>query len=119
MKIITLERRTLDGEPINQDALRTNTDDYRDWWCVIETKEEELVYDKAFHTPINPANAKRTLVQGVHRDLWNELVKHAGRPQGLCWGDDDVYGYLRPDEAEPEIGEEFEDADGDKWVRVA
>lgn len=118
MKIITLERRTLDSEPVEQDALENNTDDYRDWWCVIETKEEEMVYDKAFHEPFNPASATKSLVQGAYMDLWNDMVKHAGQGLGLFWGDDDVYGYLTPDEDCPDVGEEMTDGDGDIWVRL-
>lgn len=106
MIIITLERRTLDGKPVEQDALENNTDDYRDWWCKIETEEEQIVHDLAIENG------------GEHLKLWNYMVKHAGQPQGLCWGDDDVYGYLTSDEAEPEVGEEYTDGDGDIWVRV-
>lgn len=50
--------------------------------------------------------------------LWNAMVKHAGLGVGLSWGDDDVWGYFRPDELEPEVGDEWVDGDNDKWVRV-
>jgi hypothetical protein len=105
----------MDGQPIEYDD---NECDPRDWWCKIETKEEELVYDKAFHKPFNPASATKSLVQGTYTDLWNEMVKHAGQGMGVSWGDDDIYGYIRPDELEPEVGEEYTDSDGDIWVRV-
>ena len=117
MRIIELERRTMDGEPVIYDTLNECAGEYRDWWCVIETKEEEIVYDKAFHEPFNPASATKSLVQGAYIDLWNDMVKHAGQGMGVSWGDDDMYGYIRPDETEPEIGEEWEDGDGDTWVR--
>ena len=108
-----MERKTLDGKPIYEEETPI-----RDWWCVIETQEEEMVYDKAFHKPFNPASATKSLVQGTYIDLWNEMVKHAGQGIGVSWGDDDIYGYIRPDEMPPEIGEEFIDGDNDKWVRV-
>lgn len=118
MKIIEMERKTLDGESVEYDALEENGEDYRDWWCVIETKEEEMVYDKAFHKSFNPASATKSLVKGVYIDFWNDMVKHAGQGLGLSWGDDDVYGYIRPDEEVPEVGEETVDSDGDRWVRL-
>lgn len=34
MKIIKLERRTINGEPIEQDALKKNAENYRDWWHI-------------------------------------------------------------------------------------
>ena len=112
MKIITMERLTLDGVPVEQNALCENPEDYRDWWCVIETKEEELVYDKF-------VSGKKGLAgETVAEHIWNEMVKHAGQGMGVSWGDDDMYGYIRPDEAVPEVGKEYTDADGDKWVRV-
>lgn len=113
MKIIELQRKTMDGGPVYEEEAPI-----RDWWCVIETKEEEMVYDKAFHEPFNPASATKSLVQGTYIDLWNDMVKHAGQGMGVSWGDDDMYGYIRPDETEPEIGEEWEDGDGDTWERT-
>lgn len=117
MKIVEMERRTMDGKPLEY-GIDENGEDYRDWWCVIETKEEEMVYDKAFHEPFNPASATKSLVQGTYIDLWNDMVKHAGQGMGVCWGDDDMYGYIMSDEEYPEVGDEFVDCDGDTWVRI-
>ena len=100
MKIITLERLTMDGQPVYEDEGNT-----RDWWCVIETKEEELVYEDYLEHPFED-------------HLWNKMINHAGQGLGLHWGEDDIYGYFRPDEVYPEVGEEYEDGDGDKWGRV-
>lgn len=111
MRIIELERRTMDGEPIEQDALKNNAEDYRDWWCVIETEEEYMVYED-FEKHLGEYTEPR-------QALWNRMMVHAGQPQGLCWGDDDVYGYLSPDEDVPEVGEEMVDSDSDTWVRLA
>lgn len=105
MLIITLERLTMDGQPVYEDEGHT-----RDWWCVIETKEEELVYDYAI------GNVERGGVDLL--PVWNEMINHAGQGLGLHWGEDDIYGYFRPDEVYPEVGEEYEDGDGDKWGRV-
>lgn len=111
MKIIEMERRTLDGEPVVYDDLNECAGEYRDWWCVIETKEEEMVYDD-FLKHLGEYS-------GDCRDmLWNKLVIHAGQGMGVKWGDDDMYGYIRPDEMPPEIGDEYIDGDNDKWVRV-
>lgn len=100
MLIITLERLTMDGQPVYEDEGNT-----RDWWCVIETKEEELVYEDYLKHPFED-------------HLWNKMINHAGLGLGLHWGEDDIYGYFRPDEVYPEVGEEYEDGDGDKWGRV-
>lgn len=116
MKIITMKRLTEGGEPLVDDGFTQC--DPNDWFGVIETKEEEIVYDKAFGEPFNPESAKQSLAKGLYIGLWNELVKHAGVPQGLAWGDDDVYGYFRPDETVPEVGEEWVDGDNDRWVRT-
>lgn len=107
MKIITMECRTVDGAPVEY-GIGENGEDYRDWWCVIETEEEKLVYDLMLQ------NGNKE-----YRRLWNYMVINAGKPQGLAWGDDDVYGYILPHEACPEIGEEFIDGDNDKWVRIS
>ena len=107
MKVIEMERRTMDGKPVEYNPVYENGEDFRDWWCVIETKEEELLYDKAWNTN-----------ECKHIPIWNELVNHAGQGLGVCHGDDDIYGYIRPDEEVPEVGEEFIDSDGDTWVRV-
>ena len=112
MKIIEMERRTMDGEPVVYDTLNECAEDYRDWWCAIETKEEELFYDK--YVCGNKGLAGETNAEHI----WNELVKHAGQGLGLSWGDDDIYGYFRPDEVVPEVGEEMTDGDGDIWVRI-
>lgn len=106
MKIITMKRLTLDGESVVYDAGNENGEDYEDWFCVIETKEEELIYDK-FISGREPC-AER---------LWNMMVKHAGQGMGVSWGDDDMYGYIRPDEVAPEILEKYVDSDGDTWLR--
>lgn len=107
MIIITMKRLTMDGEPLFVDADNEGCEDPNDWWGVIETKEEELVYDLA-----HGKGSKDT------QRLWNYMVNHAGEPLGLAWGDDDIYGYFRPDEMPPEVGDEFTDGDGDKWIRV-
>ena len=116
MRIITMKRLTENKEPLVDDDYTQCVPN--DWFCVIETKEEELVYDKAFNKPFNPESATKSLVQGTYIDLWNDMVKHAGQGMGVSWGDDDIYGYFRPDEAVPEMGEEWTDGDNDKWVRV-
>ena len=45
------------------------------------------------------------------------MVIHAGQGMGVSWGDDDMYGYIRPDEAVPEVGERYK-IDNDEWVRT-
>lgn len=112
MKIITLKRMTMDGEPLYVDANNEGCEDPNDWWGVIETKEEELVYDKFV------CGNKGLAGETEAEHIWNEMVKHAGESFGLAWGDDDIYGYISPDETVPEIGEEFIDGDGDRWLRV-
>lgn len=112
MKIITLERKTDNGKPVEYNPVYENGEDFRDWWCKIETKEEEIVYE-AFLKEKNSNIQSEAILK-----LWNSMVIHAGQGMGLCWGDDDVYGYIRPDETEPEVGEEYTDGDGDKWLRV-
>ena len=111
MRVVEMERKTLDGKPVEQDTLKENTEDYRDWWCVIETKEEEMIYDD-FVEHLGEYS-------GDCRDiLWNKLVVHAGQGMGVKWGDDDMYGYISPDEVAPEVGDDFIDGDGDTWVVV-
>lgn len=106
MKIITLQRLTQDGKPVYPEE-----GNIRDWWCVMETKEEEMIYDD-FLKHLGEYS-------GDCRDiLWNKLVIHAGQGMGVSWGDDDMYGYLRPDEDVPDLRENFTDGDGDIWVRV-
>ena len=106
MKIIEMERRTMDGKPIEYNPVYENGEDFRDWWCVIETKEEEMVHDIAIEK------------EGDYLVLWNKMINHAGQGLGLHWGEDDIYGYIRPDEVAPEIGEEYTDGDNDVWVRT-
>lgn len=105
MKIITLQRLTMDGEPVEYNTGDENGEDYEDWFCVIETPEEELVYDEFLEHP------------DQYEFLWNAMVKHAGLGVGLSWGDDDLYAYIRPDESYPEILEKYTDPDGDVWLR--
>lgn len=111
MKIITMQRKTLDEKPVEYDAIKENGEDYRDWWCVIETKEEEIVYEDYLENYGNYMGDQR-------RVLWNQMVIHAGQGMGVKWGDDDMYGYIRPDEVVPEVGEEYTDGDNDIWERV-
>lgn len=102
MKIITMTKIKEDGKSLDKD-----TDiDPRDWFCVIETEEEQMVHDIAMEK------------EGDYLVLWNEMLKHAGLGMGLSWGDDDVYGYFTCDEAVPEVGEEYTDGDNDAWVRT-
>lgn len=111
MKIVEMERRTMDGKPVEYDALKENGNDYRDWWCVMETKEEEMVYDNFLDHLGDYSGDCRDI-------LWNKLVIHAGQGMGVHWGDDDMYGYIMSDEEYPEVGDEFVDGDGDTWVRI-
>lgn len=104
MKIITMQRLTLDGAQVYTDP--DNPYEYRDWWCVIETKEEELVYDEFLEHPEQ------------YEFLWNSMVKHAGLVEGVSWGDDDMYGYISPNEKVPGVKENFKDGEGDIWVRI-
>jgi hypothetical protein len=107
MRIITMQRLTLDGKPVYSDAPIE-----KDWWCVIETEEEELFYDKYV------ADSKDLAGETNAEHIWNEMIRHAGLGMGVKWGDDDVYGYIRPDEDCPDVGENFKDGDGDIWVRI-
>lgn len=107
MKIITMTKIKEDGEPLDKD-----TDiDPRDWFCVIETLEEKWVYDQ-FVREISSNIQDERLMR-----LWNDMVKHAGQSVGLCWGDDDIYTYIMPNEIVPEVGEHYK-LDNDEWVRV-
>lgn len=105
MRIITMKRLTEGGEALLDDDFTQC--DPNDWWGVIETKEEEIVYDLA-----HGEGSKDT------QRLWNYMVNHAGQGMGLAWGDDDIYGYFRPNETIPEVGEEYIDGDNDRWVRI-
>lgn len=107
MRIITMQRLTLDGKPVYPEEAPI-----QDWWCVIETEEEKLVYDMFVK------NISSNIQSEALTNLWNTLVKHAGQDMGLAWGDDDVYGYISPNEHVPEIKENFKDGEGDIWVRV-
>lgn len=107
MKIITMQRLTLDGKPVYSDEPIE-----KDWWCVIETEEEKLFYDK--YVCGNKGLAGETNAEYI----WNTLVKHAGQDKGVSWGDDDIYGYISPNEKVPEVKETFKDGEGDIWVRV-
>ena len=109
MKIITMKRLTENGEPLADDDYTAC--DPNDWFCVIETPEEELVYDLMYK------ESKGLAGETTIEHIWNEMVKHAGLDEGLAWGDDDVYYYFRPDETVPEIGGTFK-LDGDTWYRV-
>ena len=104
MKIITMKRLTENKEPLIDDDYTQC--DPNDWFCVIETQEEELVYDEFLEHP------------DQYEFLWNAMVKHAGLGVGLSWGDDDIWGYFRPDETVPEVGEQWTDGDNDRWGRV-
>ena len=110
MKIITMQRLTLDGTQVYVDP--DNPYEYRDWWCVIETEEEEIVYDMFVK------NISSNIQSEGLTKLWNTMVKHAGRDRGVSWGDDDVYGYISPNKKVPEVKENFKDGEGDIWVRV-
>lgn len=106
MKIIEMQRLTDNGQPVYEEEGNT-----RDWWCAIETKEEELIYEDFLKHLGEYSGDMRDI-------LWNKLVIHAGQGMGVAWGDDDMYGYIRPDEEVPEVGEETIDGDGDTWKRV-
>ncbi len=110
MKIITMKKIIENGEPLADDDYTAC--DPNDWFCVIETAEEELVYDKFV------CGDRSAGVNKVIHSLWNAMVKHAGIVEGVSWGDDDIYYYFGHDEKIPELGETFE-LDGDTWYRVA
>lgn len=112
MKIITMQRLTVDGKPATYDTSTEKGEDYRDWWCVIETEEEKIVYDMFVK------NISSNIQSEALTNLWNTLVKHAGQDKGVSWGDDDIYGYISPNEKVPEIKGTFKDGDGDIWVRI-
>ena len=107
MRIIEMKRKTENGEVL-PDNPEYNP---HDWWCVIETEEEV----KAFEDFVKHLGE----YGGDMREIeWNKRMIEAGKDFGLYWGDDDVYGYLMPDEDYPEVGEEMIDSDGDTWVRT-
>lgn len=113
MIVFQMKMLTKDGQALNTDEYDT-----LGLWCKVETEEEWLVYDKTFHKPFNPASATKSLVQGIYIDLWNEMVKHAGAPYLVNLGDEDIYGYLSPDEDMPDLNEKYRDADDNDWVRI-
>ena len=109
MKIVTLKRLTMDGEPLVDDKFTQC--DPSDWWCVIETQEEEDAYND-FVDHLGEYS-------GDPREIsWNKRVIEAGRDKGVSWGDDDMYGYVHPNETVPMPTEPFIDGDGDEWVMV-
>ena len=112
MKIIEMQRKTIDGKSVEYDPIYECGNEYRDWWCVIETLEEEWIYKQFVHEIASNIQSQSLI------NLWNSLVKHAGQDMGLAWGDDDVYGYISPRETVPEVGDIFVDGEGDKWVRT-
>ena len=109
MKIITMKRLTENKEPLVDDDYTQC--DPNDWFCVIETPEEEMVYDDFVEHLGQYSGDPRDL-------LWNKMVIHAGQGMGVSWGDDDMYGYIRPDEVAPLPTEPFIDGDGDEWVVI-
>lgn len=112
MRIITMQRLTLDGKPATYNTATENGEDYQEWWCVIETEEEKIVYDMFVK------NISSNIQSEELTKLWNTLVKHAGQDKGVSWGDDDMYGYISPNEKVPEVKETFKDGDRDIWVRI-
>ena len=42
MRIIEMERRTLDEKPVEYNPVYENGEDFRDWWCVIQTEEDRV-----------------------------------------------------------------------------
>ena len=112
MKIITMEQIVQDGEPIEYDDFEEVGEDHRDWFCVIETLEEKWVYDQFVREVSSNIQDERLM------RLWNDMVKHAGREEGLGWGDDDIYAYIMPNETMPKVGDHYK-LDDDEWVRVA
>lgn len=116
MKIITLQRLTMDGEPVEYNIGDENGEDYTDWFCVIETEEEELVYDLFVESLMTSSKTTEEEAR-VRQELWNGMVNHAGIPFGLAWGDDDVFAYIRPDETYPDILGKYTDPEGDVWLR--
>lgn len=101
MIVFEMKMITRGGEPVYEEEGNTT-----DWWCKIETKEEEMVYDEFIEYP------------DKYEALWNSMVKHAGLPYGVKWGDDDIYGYLLSDEDMPDLNEKYKDTDGDVWKRI-
>ena len=108
MKIIEMERITMDGEPLVYDTLNECAGEYRDYWCVLENETEEKLYEETWNS--NETDLIPT---------WNKLVNEAGKDYNLCWGDDELYGYVHYGETKPIAGETFVDGDGDEWKLVS
>ncbi len=106
MKIIEMCRTTENGEKLVDPEC-----DPHDWWGVMETKAEQLVYEDFVEHLGKYGGDMRNV-------LWNKILIEAGKDMGVCWGDDDMYGYLEYGQDVPEIGEETMDSDGDMWVRT-
>ena len=95
MRMLTKDGQVLDTD--NYDTLAL--------WCKVETEEEWLVYER--------------FGEGTgEKHLWNDMVKHAGIPYLVNLGDEDIYAYLSPDEAMPDLNERYRDADDNVWERI-
>lgn len=107
MKVIEMERRTMSGEPVEYNPVYENGEDFREYWCVIETDTEEKLYEETWNS--NETDLIPT---------WNKLVNEAGQQYNLCWGDDEIYGYIHAGEDKPMPTEPYIDGDGDEWVCI-
>lgn len=116
MKIIEMKKIIDNGEPLADDDYTAC--DPNDWFCVIETAEEEALYEMAMGDRKPLRMAEEDMPIDVLKTVWDDLVCFAGAYEGVSWGDDDIYYYFRHDEKIPELGETFE-LDGDTWYRVA
>ena len=104
MKIIEMERMTLSGEPVEYNPVYENGEDFREYWCVLESEEEEILYEETWNssdTDLIPA--------------WNKMINEAGERYNLLLGDDEIYGYVHISETAPMPTEPFIDGDGDEW----
>ena len=104
MKIIEMERMTLSGEPVEYNPVYENGEDFREYWCVLENETEEKLYEETWNS--NDTDLIPT---------WNKMINEAGRQYNLCWGDDEIYGYVHTSETAPMPTEPFIDGDGDEW----
>lgn len=104
MKVIEMERRTMSGEPVEYNPVYENGEDFREYWGVIETDTEEKLYEETWNS--NETDLIPT---------WNKLVNEAGQQYNLCWGDDEIYGYIHASEDKPMPTEPYIDGDGDQW----
>lgn len=100
--MILLEMQRIKGEGADEGE--------KDWFVKLETKAEELVYDRVYGSYYNYSDHDYQLV----RALWDKMVNTCG----VNWGEDDVYAYIYVDSFEPEVGEEYQ-IDDITWVRVA